>query len=400
MTARARTWWCGALVVAVSVAACDRTPAHAPPRASFLVEAGDSTFWAMSSRGRTHVRRSPLLLAQLDGRFHEIYVADDDRSYYDAIMIGQRIYRRDLMRGDSVKVFEDTTIARIAEAYAASHPDERPLKPDEDASDDPASVATTDTEILHVLGPFVILEQHMDIALASGSERHTTRQFVVDLRAGRVMTLADLAPGAMRDSVVRAGLAAFAAVRDSVERSSDRTAQPAAGLMEDFSFDSTSFALVVSDAQKPAVAFAAPGTGHDAGSTVLPLPPIEIPSGAWWSEIAPTLPTTTGADADVWKAEAYDVVVQYDSVAGSGLLLLRDQANEEWPIGPVPLPVWRIQRVDVPPHTAASRRALSRAFDDAARYSDAPRSTAASSHSVPGLPAVDRLIQPVNQHVP
>jgi hypothetical protein len=388
------------VTLAVIGVACDRTPAHAPPRASFLVEAGDSTFWAVSNRGRTHVRRSPLLLAQLDGRFHEIYVADDDRSYYDAIMIGQRIYRRDLMRGDSVKVFEDTTISRIAEAYAASHPDQRPLKPDEEASDDPASVATTDTEILHVLGPFVILEQHMDIALASGSERHTTRQFVVDLRAGRVVTLADLAPGAMRDSVVRAGFAAFTAVRDSVERSGDRAAQAAAGLIEDFTFDSTSFALVVSDAHKPAVAFAAPGTGHDAGSTVLPLPPIEIPAGAWWSEIVPTLPTTTATDADVWKAGAYEVVVQYDSVAGSGLLLLRDKANEDWPIGPVPLPVWRIHRVDVPPHTAASRRALSRAFDQAARYSDAPRSTAASSNPAPGHPAVYRPNHHVNQHAP
>lgn len=375
-----------ALVLGMVAAACDRPVGHAPPAATFLIEAGDSTLWAVSRNGQTHVRRSPLLLAHVDGRFHELYVADDDRSFFDAILVGQRIYRRDLVRQDSTAVFEDTTIATIAAAYAASHPDERPLAPDEDTADDPANVATTDTEIVHVLGRFAVVEQHLDIELASGVDRHVTRRLVIDLRTGRLVTLAELVPDSLRARIVHAGRAAFATMRDSVERSADQRARAAASLMADFEFDSTSFSLVVTDERKPALAFLAPGTGSDAGGSALPLPPIEIPTGEWWAEIARTLPTTTTDDEDVWvgggerqengRTRSYDVVVQYDSFAASGMLLLRDASGEEWPVGPVPVPVWRVHRLDAPPIDGASRRALTRAFDEAARYSDAPRAIA------------------------
>ena len=378
--------WGIALALATASGACDRPVGHAPPAASFLIEAGDSTFWAVSRSGQTHVRRSPLLLAHVDGRFHELYVTDDDRSYFDAILIGQRIYRRDLLGRDSTAVYEDTTIATIAAAYAASHPDERPLAPSDETADDPANIATTDTEIVHVLGRFAVVEQHVDIELASGEDRHVTRRLVIDLRDGRLVTLADLVPDSQRTSVLSAGRAAFAAMRDSVERSADQRARAAARLMSDFEFDSTSFSLVVTDGWKPALAFLAPGTGRDAGGSALPLPPIEIPTGEWWSEIARTLPTTTTDSEDVWdgggdregtgRDRSYDVVVQYDSIAASGTLLLRDASGEEWPVGPVPVPVWRVHRLDAPRIDGASRRALTRAFDEAARYSDAPRATA------------------------
>lgn len=386
MVPRCAGRWAVALAAGLGAGACDRPIGHAPPPASFLIEAGDSTFWAVSRSGQTHVRRSPLLLAQVDGRFHELYVTDDDRSFFDAILIGQRIYRRDLLRRDSTVVYEDTTIATIAAAYAASHPDERPLAPGEETADDPANVATTDTEIVHVLGRFAVIEQHLDIELASGEDRHVTRRLVIDLRDGGPVTLADLVPDTLRASVVRAGHAAFTTVRDSIERSADQRARAAASLMADFEFDSTSFSLVVTDERRPALAFLAPGTGRDAGGSALPLPPIAIPTGDWWNEIARTLPTTTTDHEDVWDAAGhpadagaaptYDVVVQYDSFAASGTLLLRDASGEEWPVGPLPVPVWRVHRLDAPPIDGSWRRALTRAFDEASRYTDVPRATA------------------------
>ncbi|HSA57808.1 MAG TPA: hypothetical protein VLE53_19000 [Gemmatimonadaceae bacterium] len=395
-----------ASALALAATACDRPVAHAPPTASFLIEAGDSTFWTVSRGGRTHVRRAPLLLAQLDGRFHELYVTDDDHSFFDAILVGQRVYRRDLLRGDSLAVFQDTTIAAIASVYAASHPNDRRLAPDEEAADDPANVATTDTEIVHVLGPFAVIEQHLDVELASGEDRHLTRRFVIDLRAGRPVALAELVPDSLRAEILRAGRAAFATMRDSVERSDDHRARAAARLLSDFEFDSTSFSLVITEDSKPALAFLAPGSGRDAGGSALPLPPIEIPPGTWWNEIARTLPTTTSEEQDVWDAAGesnpkgtrppgYDVVVQYDSFAASALLLLRDASGEEWPIGPVPVPVWRVHRLDAPPIDAASRRSLTRAFDEAARYSDAPRATASLDvePTVRGVASVARATQ-------
>src|SRR5205823_14083959 len=92
------------------VAAChDALPqvAGKPPTADFVLAAGDSSFWVTSRNGTVSVRGAPLELARVDGRFYEVYVEDDDRSYEDAVLVGQRVYRRDLIAGDSLLVYED-----------------------------------------------------------------------------------------------------------------------------------------------------------------------------------------------------------------------------------------------------------------------------------------------------
>src|SRR5947209_15152501 len=106
------------------VAACaqrDRTdPASAlppPPHAEFLVATQDSTFWVSANGRSVRTRAAPLTLAQYDGRFVEIFLADDDRSYQNALLVGLRVYRRDLLRGDSSVVFEDSIVPRIAREY-------------------------------------------------------------------------------------------------------------------------------------------------------------------------------------------------------------------------------------------------------------------------------------------
>ena len=105
-----------------------------PPAAEFVVTAGDSAFWVTTVDARLRTRRAPLTLANVHGRFYELYVADDDRSYFDALLVGQRIYRRDLVSGDSMQVFEDRRVSRIAQAYASEHPRERRLDADEEGS--------------------------------------------------------------------------------------------------------------------------------------------------------------------------------------------------------------------------------------------------------------------------
>src|SRR5579872_5452147 len=206
------------IVVAVgSVLGCGatRSPSHVarrrvvtPPAAEFLLGAGDSTFWVKTGRDGIHVRGAPLTLARCKGRFYEIYVADDDRSYTNAVFVGQRIYRRDLVSGDSVSVFEDTTVARAAARYAARHPDDTPLEPDEDAADDPASSVTGEVDVLDLHGPFLSFQYHGSLNGEAGSGE-TERHGVLDLRsiassksaAGLRAVLG--APGA--DRVVAAG---------------------------------------------------------------------------------------------------------------------------------------------------------------------------------------------------
>src|SRR5689334_10075325 len=93
-----------------------------PPHAEFLVATQDSTFWITTKGTTVRARGVPLTLAKYDGRFSEIYLAADDRSYQDALFVGFRVYRRDLLSGDSALVFEDSIVPRIAREYAIAHP--------------------------------------------------------------------------------------------------------------------------------------------------------------------------------------------------------------------------------------------------------------------------------------
>ena len=139
--------------------ACGRTrvrrPAAPPPRAEFLLESLDSAFWVSTLTGETHVRAVPIVLARLGSRWYELYAADDDYSYDDALLVGERLYRRDLMTNDSVAVFADTIVPRIAREYARAHPDEQPLEPNDEGEANPSTQATADVDVLDIFGPFL-----------------------------------------------------------------------------------------------------------------------------------------------------------------------------------------------------------------------------------------------------
>src|SRR5262249_21750207 len=106
-----------AVAIALAVAACARPSdpgSQPPPAAEFLVSGTDSTFWVATTNGGTRVRGAPLVLANYDGKFYELYSADDDYSFPDASLVGERLYRRDLISGDSSLVFADTVVPRVA----------------------------------------------------------------------------------------------------------------------------------------------------------------------------------------------------------------------------------------------------------------------------------------------
>ena len=71
----------------------------AAPVSDFLLSAGDSTFWITTGPQGVRVRGSPLVLAHYNGRFYEVYVADEDHSFYDAVFTTQRIPSRSPDRG-------------------------------------------------------------------------------------------------------------------------------------------------------------------------------------------------------------------------------------------------------------------------------------------------------------
>ena len=362
-------------LILLLAAACDGVQGPPPPAAEFLVAAGDSTFWITTGTEGIMVRGAPIALARLEGRLYELYVTDDDRSYYDAVMVGQRLYRRDLITGDSSAVIEDTTVARLASAYAAGHPGERRLEPHEEASDDPEVYATADLEIVAVHGPYLSFEHHSDIGLPDGREIHSIRRGVVDLRTRASTKVEDVFGRAEAARVVSEARRTFADGIDSLLASTDPQAQSIGGVIRDLRFDPASFSIS-RVGNEPAVEFLVPGEGDWALDLAFPMSPIPVAAPRWWADIRPTLPTSpdTGL-TEVWDRPGASpgVIARHDTIEKIITVIVRDSAEREWKAARVPPPVEWILWLDVPPLDSASRRGLRRAFDEASLYSEDTR---------------------------
>jgi hypothetical protein len=363
------------LAAVAGVAACDRPPTPSSgspaPHAEFLVSAGDSTFWVGSGSSGVRVRGSPILLARYDGRFYEIYITDDDRSYPNALFVGERLYRRDIISGDSTLVFADTTVPRIAASYARGHPDERRLAPDEETSEDPANSATAELEVVELFGPYASYEYHADIDLEGGKPWHTTRRGVIDLRTGRHASVADLVGPTAARRIAELGRRSFDAVRDSV-RHRDTFDARGTRVLEAFGhlrFDETSFTITTVDG-RPAIRFAITGRGEGPAGNSVELDPTPVDLGAWWGEIRGALPDSGGTDdSDRWTRTGYAVMARYPS-DGEVVRVSIGDSHREWPVATMSAPIHRIDWLDSPPVDSVERRALGRAFDEAAAYDE------------------------------
>ena len=137
-----------------------------------------------------------MTLARFGGHFHEVFIADLDRSFDDAVLTGERVYVRDLQSNDSTLVYDDTTIVAMAARHARAYPDATPLGPDDDTPTDPRISVSGETDILEVRGAYALLEHRSRYDMPAGSQ-HDTVHAAVDLRTGAAAT-----QGAMsRDSV-------------------------------------------------------------------------------------------------------------------------------------------------------------------------------------------------------
>lgn len=345
----------------------------AAPPAEFLVAAGDSTFWVRTTPEGIRVRGTPMLLARWGGRFYEVYVADDDRSFYDAVFIGQRVYRRDLVTGDSALVFQDGEVPLLQRRYAAEHPDEAPLEPDEDASDHPSVVATADVQLVDLHGPYLSYEYHADIEQPGADDRHTARRGVVDLRTGRPVTVARLFGDTAAARILAQARDAFEAALDSIRADRDPRDGRARDAADALAFDPRSFAIVDVD-RAPAVEFAVPGRDARAQGAVLTLDPVAAPAPAWWAEVRASFPEPVDSLTDAWPGSGYTVLARYAAAGDTATLVLRDARAREWRAGRIPAPAHRVFWLDRPRVDSAARHALARAFDESVFYSDDARS--------------------------
>ena len=364
-----------ALAAVTLLVACACGPTTPPPSSEFLVSAGDSTYWVRTDTTGVRVRGSPILLARYGGQFYEVYVTDDDRSFTDAMFVGQRIYRRDLVSGDSTLVFEDSIIPGMARAYGAANPGSRPLRPDEDSADDPGTSTTAEVTVLDVHGPYLSYDYHVDVEGNSGPDWHSTRRGVLDLRTGRTATLATLFGNATAVRVARQARLAYLAAIDSIFRSDSHGARLVAAALRSYAFDEASFAITDLGGA-PAVAFYVPGKGSGAaGGITLPLPPIAVTDAPWWREdVRAGLPQVR-ADSllERWPRGPLEVAARYDTAFGSAfaMLALRDSGRRrEWPIARVQAPVHHIHWLDRPALDSVARHGLARAFNEAAFYDE------------------------------
>jgi hypothetical protein len=324
------------------------------------------------------MRGSPMVLARLDSRFLELYVVDDDRSFENALFVGQRLYQRDLVSGDSTEVFRDTLIPSLAEKYSRQHPDARRLGPDEDPGEEPGVSATAEVSVLGVHGPFLSVEYHVDTSGTGEESWHMTRHAVVDLRTGAHATLADVLGPNEASAILSRARKLYDETVDSIRRDRREAARRAARSIAHFRFDPSSFALTAPNGTLM-IAFSAPGQGSGGEGFVLPMRPIAVTEPAWWSQAREGLPSSTREREELWSRGTYTVKAAYDTSARPVRLSLVDTARHEFQVGGVAAPVHRIYWLDRPPLDRTQRAALTRAFDEAASYGEAVRAAMAGA---------------------
>lgn len=356
-------------VLALVAAGCGRR--GGPPDAEFIVAAGDSTYWVRSASSGITVRGSPMVLARQDERFLELYVVDDDRSFEDALFVGQRLFQRDIVSGDSTEIFGDTLVAALAEAYETRNPDARRLSAEEDPQEEPAHSVTSEVSVLGVHGPFLSLEYHVDTSGSGDESWHMTRHVVLDLRTGKAATLRDVV-GDEASSVLTRARKLYAETLDSIRADRRPVARRAAQSIGRFRFDPNSFSITAPNGTLM-IAFSAPGQGSGGEGFVLPIRPIPVAQPPWWESARAALPTATREREEHWSRDGYVVKAVYDTGARPVQLSIADTTGREFTIAGVSAPVHRIYWLDDPPMERTLRDALTRAFDEAALYDEAAR---------------------------
>lgn len=314
------------------------------------------------------MRSAPILLTQADGKFYEVFVAEDGVDYDDASFSTSRIWSRELMHKDSLLLFSDSAIMQEAAAWKKRNPTAAPIDvDDEEAPTDPRSVAHEEIEIVDVHGPWVTFRQVLNVDIEGGApHRHVGRRAVVDVRTGKLANLGALFGAGEAARVVTAGRLLLAQLTDSIRRAGDDRAELARGTLDSFRFDSSSFGLSDID-RAPAVAFLVPGTSTDGEALAIYLPPIAVAAPEWWSAVKSTLPEWTHDSSRVrWSRLNYDVAARPTAEGESLALVLIGRPAlraREWPIATVQAPAYQLIPLDAPPVTPTIRDALAKAFE-------------------------------------
>ena len=91
---------------------------------------------------------------------------------------------------------------------------------------------------------------------------------------------------------------------------------------------------------------------------------------------------------DRWERPGLAVVARYVEGGERAALAMLDSAGREWPVARISAPAYSLLWLDSPPIDPATRRALTRAFDEAALYSEQSRTASRAVRGRTSLVAV------------
>lgn len=397
------------VVTSMMGVACSRLGNSAPPPAAeFLVTTAESTFWVRADSTGIKRRAAPLRLAQVDGRFVELYVADDDHSFQDAIFVSQRVYARDLISGDSTVIWRESRVLNAAVSWGQLHPDAVPLGPDDEEEQRPLRRHVVDVALLGVHDRWLSIRTHEDIETRREPLKHQTARAVIDVTSGAQTSLGELFGAEQARHILAEGERQLAGARDSADRLPRAQREAARDPVRLLALSDRRFALDVADG-RPAAELLAASDQFTVRDPTLVLRTVPVNSATWWSASErarhpdTTLSPASGAVLSRWRRGRYEVVARADTGNGPTTLALRDSLAHEYPVAAVSGAVESITWLDAPALATESRAALMRAFSDAAYYSDevrtarwAPRAARPTLRSLhawyrPHAPAVERI---------
>ncbi len=376
----------GLFCVALTLLACSPSPrvgAGARVAEEFLLVSDDSTAWVRASADTVVVRRAPLLLATLADRLIEIYVAEESFDFEEATFLVSRVFRRDLVSGDSALVFADSSVLREAMRFVREHPTAERLE-DEDTPPDGARSLESSVTPLGVIGSTIGLEIHVDRTIGELGT-HDTYRATVDIASGRRLSLAQvISPQAAATALVVAHQR-FAAAIVLASRRDGPVGKAASLALKSLMVDSLSFSLAREGDSLAAIFLAHDEQVIDEARDThrFSLEPIPLAAPAWWRAARAPLPELHSDSVSHFEVGSFTLDVRYDDEDVASVVTRSGRGTRS--VARMRGPLRRVIAVgdSVIKPRGQWRRALENAFSESGYYSDQVRAASLRSRARP-----------------
>jgi hypothetical protein len=304
----------GVMWLALALGACGPLPRDvARPQAEFLVVSDDSTAWVRTSADTVLVQRAPMMLTTLDGRLVELYLSEESIDFDEASFLAARVFRRDIVSGDSALVFADSTVLRSLGAFLRANPSAERLPDDQPIAPDVRAVEASISP-LGIVGSTLGLDVHVDRTVGELGT-HDTYRATIDLATGRRLPLAAVVSNRAAADAIVAARQQLAAAVTLAGRRAGTVGVAASRALSALTLDTLSYSLV-----RRGDSLAAQFLAHDEqvidearDSHWYALTPLPLPSPTWWSAARGSLPEDQADSSMHFRVGSLRLAVRSDS---------------------------------------------------------------------------------------